>query len=47
MCGRYFRRSDEQRIAEAFYLGIFEDLPLEVASFLQHRTNYQAADHPQ
>jgi hypothetical protein len=32
MCGRYFRRSDKQRIAEAFHLGIFEDLPLELAS---------------
>ena len=31
MCGRYFRRSDKQRIAEAFRLGVFEDLPLEVA----------------
>jgi putative SOS response-associated peptidase YedK len=31
MCGRYFRRSDKQRIAEAFHLGVFEDLPLEVA----------------
>ena len=31
MCGRYFRRSDKQRIAEAFGLGVFEDLPLEVA----------------
>jgi hypothetical protein len=28
MCGRYFRRSDKQRIAEAFDLGVFEDLPL-------------------
>ena len=31
MCGRYFCRSDKQRIAEAFHLGVFEDLPLEVA----------------
>ena len=31
MCGRYFRRSDKQRIAEAFHLGVLEDLPLEVA----------------
>ena len=31
MCGRYFRRSDKQRIAEVFHLGVFEDLPLEVA----------------
>jgi hypothetical protein len=31
MCGRYFRRSDKQRIAEAFHLGIFEDLPLKAA----------------
>jgi putative SOS response-associated peptidase YedK len=31
MCGRYYRRSDKQRIAEAFHLGVFEDLPLEVA----------------
>jgi putative SOS response-associated peptidase YedK len=31
MCGRYFRRSDKQRIAEAFHLGVFEDLPLEAA----------------
>jgi putative SOS response-associated peptidase YedK len=31
MCGRYFRKSDKQRIAEAFHLGDFEDLPLESA----------------
>jgi putative SOS response-associated peptidase YedK len=29
MCGRYYRRSDKQRIAEAFHLGILDDLPLE------------------
>jgi putative SOS response-associated peptidase YedK len=31
MCGRYYRRSDKQRIAEAFRLGKLTDLPLEVA----------------
>ncbi len=31
MCGRYFRKSDKQRIAEAFHLGDVEDLPLESA----------------
>jgi putative SOS response-associated peptidase YedK len=31
MCGRYFRKSDKQRIAEAFHLGRVEDLPLESA----------------
>ena len=31
MCGRYFRKSDKQRIAEAFHLEVFENLPLEVA----------------
>ncbi len=31
MCGRYFRKSDKQRIAEAFHLGDIEDLPLESA----------------
>ncbi len=40
MCGRYFRRCDKQRIAEAIHLGVFEDLPLEAAPFLQHRANY-------
>ena len=47
MCGRYYRRSDKQRIAEAFHLGVFEDLPLEVAPLLQHRANHHAAGHPQ
>jgi putative SOS response-associated peptidase YedK len=32
MCGRYFRKSDKQRIAEAFHLGDVEDLPLESAT---------------
>jgi putative SOS response-associated peptidase YedK len=31
MCGRYYRRSDKQRIAEAFRLGKLTDLPLEVS----------------
>jgi putative SOS response-associated peptidase YedK len=31
MCGRYFRKSDKQRIAETFHLGDVEDLPLESA----------------
>jgi putative SOS response-associated peptidase YedK len=31
MCGRYYRRSDKQRIAEAFRLGKLSELPLEVA----------------
>jgi putative SOS response-associated peptidase YedK len=31
MCGRYFRKSDKQRIAKAFHLGDAEDLPLESA----------------
>jgi putative SOS response-associated peptidase YedK len=31
MCGRYFRKSDKQRIAEAFHLGGVEDLSLESA----------------
>jgi hypothetical protein len=47
MCGRYFRRSDKRRIAEAFHLGIFENLPLEAAALLQHRANQHAACHPQ
>jgi len=47
MCGRYFRRSDKQRIAEAFHLGVFEDLFLEVPPLLQHRANHDAAGHPQ
>ena len=29
MCGRYQRRSDKQRIAEAFYLGNVDGLPLD------------------
>jgi putative SOS response-associated peptidase YedK len=31
MCGRYVRRSDKQRIAEAFVLGTLDDLILEAA----------------
>ena len=31
MCGRYYRRSDKQRIAEAFHLGTLDDTPLEAA----------------
>jgi putative SOS response-associated peptidase YedK len=31
MCGRYYRKSDKQKIAEAFHLGNPSDLPLEVA----------------
>jgi putative SOS response-associated peptidase YedK len=31
MCGRYQRRSDKQRIAEAFHLGNLDELTLEVA----------------
>jgi putative SOS response-associated peptidase YedK len=31
MCGRYQRRSDKQRIAEAFHLGNLDDLFLELA----------------
>jgi putative SOS response-associated peptidase YedK len=30
MCGRYQRRSDKQKIAEAFRVGIIEDLFLEL-----------------
>ena len=30
MCGRYQRRSDKQRIAEAFHLGALDDLDLSV-----------------
>jgi putative SOS response-associated peptidase YedK len=31
MCGRYYRRSDKQRIAEAFQLGNMDTLTLELA----------------
>jgi putative SOS response-associated peptidase YedK len=31
MCGRYYRRSDKQRIAEAFHLGGLDELLLETA----------------
>ena len=31
MCGRYYRQSDKQRIAEAFHLGNVDDFPLEAA----------------
>ena len=31
MCGRYYRRSDKQRIAEAFHLGALDHIPLEAA----------------
>jgi putative SOS response-associated peptidase YedK len=32
MCGRYYRRSDKQRIAEAFHIhGSLSDMPLEAA----------------
>ena len=31
MCGRCYRRSDKQRIAEAFHLGTLDDIPLEAA----------------
>ena len=31
MCGRYYRRSDKQRIAEAFHHGTLDDMPLEAA----------------
>ena len=31
MCGRYYRRSDKQRIAEAFHLGTLDEMPLEAA----------------
>lgn len=31
MCGRYYRQSDKQRIAEAFHLRDISDMPLEVA----------------
>jgi putative SOS response-associated peptidase YedK len=28
MCGRYYRRSDKQKIAEAFHVAQVEDFPL-------------------
>lgn len=31
MCGRYQRRADKQRIAEAFHLGNIDGLALELA----------------
>lgn len=31
MCGRYYRRTDKQRMAEAFHLGTLDDLPMEAA----------------
>ncbi len=31
MCGRYYRKSDKQKIAEAFHLRKHSDLPLEIA----------------
>ena len=31
MCGRYYRRSDKQRIAEAFHVGNLDELMLETA----------------
>jgi SOS response associated peptidase (SRAP) len=31
MCGRYYRKSDKQRIAEAFQLSDADEMPLEVA----------------
>ena len=37
MCGRYFRRSDKQRIAEAFHLGVFEGPALGSSPFLLRR----------
>jgi putative SOS response-associated peptidase YedK len=41
MCGRYQRRSDKQRIAEAFQLGTLDDLDLSVELGLA--PNYNAA----
>ena len=41
MCGRYQRRSDKQRIAEAFQLGSLDDLDLSVELGLT--PNYNAA----
>ena len=41
MCGRYQRRSDKQRIAEAFQLGTLEDLDLSIELGLA--PNYNAA----
>jgi hypothetical protein len=35
MCGRYQRRSDKQRIAEAFHLGALDDLDLSVVLGLE------------
>jgi putative SOS response-associated peptidase YedK len=32
MCGRYQRRSDKQKIAEAFHLGNVDGLALELTS---------------
>jgi hypothetical protein len=45
MCGRYARRSDRQRIAEAFQLG---ELPegFILPSGLQHRADHVSASHP-
>jgi len=31
VCGRYYRRSDKQRFAEAFHLGTLDDMPSEAA----------------
>lgn len=35
MCGRYQRRSDKQRIAEAFQLGTLDDLDLSADPSLE------------
>jgi hypothetical protein len=43
MCGRYQRRSDKQKIAEAFQLSNVDGLHLELASDLQRRPSNDAA----
>ena len=44
MCGRYVRRSDKQRIAEAFHLGKLPDY-LHPSARLQHRPHHLPARH--
>jgi putative SOS response-associated peptidase YedK len=43
MCGRYKRRGDKQKIAEAFALGNVGGLPLELDLDLELAPNYNVA----
>jgi putative SOS response-associated peptidase YedK len=44
MCGRYQRRSDKQRIAEAFHPGNLDEVVLELAPDYNVAIYHEASD---